>query len=254
MKRKNEKVPEFDEIIFQNRNKTYGAYYLRKHYKSAASLSIFGGIAISIILITALSLNTQKGTAITPPTVVSLVVTAPIIQKVETPPEKMPARLKNVTQNLKPEVTEDSSEATAFIPTAEQILISTSNGSPSDTGTIALQTDPVVPVEPEPAIRVEEMPEFPGGISALMKFIGDNIKYPPEAQKNYIQGKVFLKFVVTADGSTDRIEVSRGVDSLLDNEAVRVVKSLPKFRPGKQGGIPVPVWYTLPVNFRIEEN
>ena len=111
-----------------------------------------------------------------------------------------------------------------------------------------------IPVEPEPAIVVQEMPEFPGGEAALLKFVGDNVKYPSDAQNNNIQGKVILRFVVRSDGSVDRIEVLRGIDPSLDNEAVRVVKTLPRFKPGKQGGVAVPVWFLLPVTFRLENN
>jgi protein TonB len=109
-------------------------------------------------------------------------------------------------------------------------------------------------VEPEIFVRVEEMPEFPGGIPALMKFISENLVYPQEAVNTNIQGKVFLKFVVNPDGSTGRIEITRGVDPLLDNEAARVVSMLPKFKPGKQRGVAVHVWYTLPVSFKLESN
>jgi len=111
-----------------------------------------------------------------------------------------------------------------------------------------------IPVEPEPAIVVQEMPEFPRGETELLKFVKDNVTYPAEAQNINIQGKVILKFVVKSDGSVDRIEVIRGIDPSLDNEAIRVVKKLPRFKPGKQGGVAVPVWFLLPVTFRLENN
>ena len=98
------------------------------------------------------------------------------------------------------------------------------------------------------------MPEFPGGDMALLKYIHENLIYPSDAQINNVQGRVVLKFVVNGDGSVDRIEVIRSVDPLLDNEAIRVIGRLPKFKPGKQGGVPVPVWFTIPVTFRIENN
>jgi protein TonB len=98
------------------------------------------------------------------------------------------------------------------------------------------------------------MPEFPGGIPALMQYINENISYPEEALKNNVQGRVVLKFVVKADGSVGRIEIAGGIDPLLNEEAIRVVRSLPTFRPGKQDGIPVPVWFIIPVLFRLENN
>ncbi len=99
---------------------------------------------------------------------------------------------------------------------------------------------------------VENMPEFPGGMKALYKFLSNNIKYPALARENNIQGKVYLRFVVTAKGEVDKITVARGVDPLLDKEAVRVAKMLPKWKPGMQRGKSVSVWYTLPVLFQLQ--
>ncbi len=105
----------------------------------------------------------------------------------------------------------------------------------------------------EPLIIAEHMPEFPGGEVALRKYIAEHIKYPPLAQENGIQGTVFLRFVVKKDGTVGEVQVTRGVDPLLDEEAVRVVKSLPKFKPGFQGGKPVPVWFSVPIVFKLSE-
>lgn len=99
---------------------------------------------------------------------------------------------------------------------------------------------------------VQDMPEFPGGLKALYKFIYKHIKYPAVAAESGIQGKVFLKFVVTKTGKVDRIQVLRGVDPTLNKEAIRVVKMLPRFSPGKQRGKAVNVWYQLPVTFKLQ--
>jgi protein TonB len=99
---------------------------------------------------------------------------------------------------------------------------------------------------------VEEMPDFPGGQLALRKFIAQAIKYPVIAQENGIQGKVFVNFVVNKDGSVTGAKIARGVDPSLDKEALRVVNSLPKWKPGKQGGKPVRVSYTVPINFVLQ--
>ena len=100
--------------------------------------------------------------------------------------------------------------------------------------------------------HVEQMPEFPGGEAALMRFINENLRYPVAAIENGIQGRVMVQFVVTKDGSVDDVTVLHGVDSALDQEAIRVCKTLPKFIPGKQNGQPVNVWFTLPIFFRLE--
>jgi protein TonB len=102
-------------------------------------------------------------------------------------------------------------------------------------------------------VVVESMPEFPGGQQALFKYLGDNVKYPVIAQENGIQGRVICQFVVNKDGSIVDFEVVRsGGDPSLDKEAVRVIKSMPKWKPGKQRGKPVRVKFTLPVNFKLQ--
>ncbi len=99
---------------------------------------------------------------------------------------------------------------------------------------------------------VEQMPQFPGGEAALMKYIESHINYPPKAAKNNVKGKVIVQFVVKKDGSIGEVKVVRWVDKDLDKEAIRVVKSLPKFSPGRQDGQAVNVWYTLPVTFKLK--
>jgi periplasmic protein TonB len=99
---------------------------------------------------------------------------------------------------------------------------------------------------------VEDMPEFPGGELALRQFIANSVKYPVIAQENGIQGRVYVTFVVDADGSVSEPRIARGVDPSLDKEALRVVSSLPKWKPGKQRGKPVRVSYTVPINFQLQ--
>ena len=99
---------------------------------------------------------------------------------------------------------------------------------------------------------VEQMPEFPGGELELRKYIAENVNYPAVARENNIQGRVYVRFVVTTNGSVDQVSVARGVDPLLDAEAIRVVKGLPKWTPGKQRGQAVNVWYTVPINFQLQ--
>lgn len=99
---------------------------------------------------------------------------------------------------------------------------------------------------------VEQMPRFPGGEAEMMKYLSQNIQYPANAAKNDIQGRVILQFVVEKDGQIGEVKVVRSVDPELDAEAVRVVKSMPNFEPGRQDGKPVSVWYTIPVMFKLQ--
>jgi protein TonB len=108
------------------------------------------------------------------------------------------------------------------------------------------------PEEQEIFQVVEEMPEFPGGMAECMKFLGKNIKYPTISQENGVQGKVIVQFVVNKDGSVVDPVVVRSVDPYLDKEALRVINTMPKWKPGKQRGKPVRVRYTVPVTFRLQ--
>ena len=107
--------------------------------------------------------------------------------------------------------------------------------------------------EPEVYMIVEQMPEFPGGEAELLGFISRNIHYPEEAKKKGIQGRVFIGFIIEKDGSVSNVRNLRGVNSELDAEAMRVVKSMPKWKPGMQNGEAVRVSYLIPINFKLED-
>lgn len=98
---------------------------------------------------------------------------------------------------------------------------------------------------------VDQMPQFPGGDAALMKFLSNNINYPRVSMENGVQGRVIVQFIVTKNGSIGEVKIVRSVDRDLDNEAIRLCKSLPNFIPGKMNGKPVNVWYTLPITFKL---
>ena len=104
----------------------------------------------------------------------------------------------------------------------------------------------------EPFLFVEEMPEFPGGEKALLNYLATNVKYPVVAQENGIQGKVFVSFVIDENGSINNVSLLRGVDKSLDNEAIRVISSMPKWKPGKQRGKAVKVRFTVPIVFELK--
>ena len=116
--------------------------------------------------------------------------------------------------------------------------------------------EPVKPNKPEVENKVfdvvEQMPKFPGGDAALMKYLSENIKYPVVAQENGVQGRVTVSFVVERDGSITDVKIVRSVDPSLDREAQRVVRSMPKWIPGKQNGSAVRVKYNVPVQFRLQ--
>lgn len=119
----------------------------------------------------------------------------------------------------------------------------------------------VVVKEPEPEVKheeekifvaVEQRAQFPGGEAAMMKFLSNNVRYPEAAQQNDVQGKVIVNFVVEKDGSIGHVKIAKGVDKDLDREAMRVVKKMPKWQPGKNNGVAVRSYFNLPVTFRLQ--
>ena len=118
-------------------------------------------------------------------------------------------------------------------------------------------TEEQVTEEPVPQSKkvyesVEQMPEFPGGMEGLMRYLQQNVQYPPIAVQNNVQGRVVVQFIIDETGQVGDVEVVRSVSEEVDAEAVRVIKSMPKFEPGRQNGEPVAVWYTLPIAFKMQ--
>ena len=120
-----------------------------------------------------------------------------------------------------------------------------------------MNTEEQAPEETEPQSKkvynsVEQMPEFPGGQEGLMRYLQQNVQYPPTAVQNNVQGRVIVQFIIDETGQVGDVEVVRSVSEEVDAEAVRVIKSMPKFEPGRQNGEPVAVWYTLPIAFKMQ--
>lgn len=163
----------------------------------------------------------------------------------ETPPPPPPPEIQTVEELV---IVDDNKEV-------ESVEINTEDDKNQE---IVIQAPVEIKHDEEPDeevvfVVVETMPEFPGGQQALFKYLSDNVKYPVIAQENGIQGRVICQFVVNKDGAIVEVEVVRsGGDPSLDKEAVRVIKSMPKWKPGKQRGKPVRVKYTVPVNFRLQ--
>ena len=183
------------------------------------------------------------------PLVCSLPITQPIFQTAAPPP---PVEVPQVAEII--DIVENDEEI------EEEEIQSTEDTQEAITGpTGPVVSGPVGPVmaaeegdEGEVFQVVEQMPEFPGGMDKLMEYLSKNIKYPSIALENNIQGRVIVEFVVNKDGSIVEPKVMRSVDTSLDNEAMRVIKSMPKWNPGKQRGKAVRVRYTVPVLFRLQ--
>ena len=144
--------------------------------------------------------------------------------------------------------------ALAVVPVIALALLAFANPT-TETATVQTNVDQQVTTTSDQDKKVyksvDQMPQFPGGEVALMKYLQSEIKYPMNAAKNNIQGRVIVQFVIDKNGEIGEVKVLRSVDEEVDAEAVRVIKSLPKFNPGRQNGEAVSVWYTLPVSFKI---
>ena len=141
--------------------------------------------------------------------------------------------------------------ALAVVPVIALALLAFANQK-TETAKLVVVADQQAEVSQDVYKSVEQMPQFPGGEAALMKYLMQNIQYPVNAAKNDIEGRVIVQFVIEKDGQIGEVKVVSSVDPELDAEAVRVVKALPKFTPGRQDGKAVAVWYTLPVMFKLQ--
>lgn len=253
------KAPAFDDIVFELRNKEYGAYRLRKKYSRNVLVSMLIGTIIlgSAILTPYLNAKALENKAKRAERQVEIKLEN-LDQPNETvvPPPPPPPPPQDVVQQAKyvPPVVVDS------VKPEEQVQLMT-----ADEAQVEVQNQEVVEVvqevkeevqeaeaEPEPFVVVEEMPMFPGGDAELLKYIAEHTQYPEVAKENNIQGRVIVRFCVTSKGTINQVSVLKGVDPELDKEAVRVVSELPAFKPGKQGGKPVPVWYMVPITFTLK--
>jgi len=166
-------------------------------------------------------------------------------EDVKAPPPPPPAKISDVLS-----IVEDNSNL------KEELNINTEMTEESKVNITVMDNTPVVEeedAEDAPVFFiVEEMPEFPGGNTALQTYIANAIKYPVIAQENGVQGRVYISFVVNPKGLVEQVKVVRGVDPNLDKEAIRVIESLPAWKPGKQRGKPVKVSFTVPINFVLQ--
>ncbi|MDA3865558.1 MAG: energy transducer TonB [Salinivirgaceae bacterium] len=216
--------------------------------KLKGTFMLAGLVSVLGLLLVAFNWNSATGIASDLGQVMGVSLEEEMIQtqrrdKIEPPPP--PPSKKNVIEELT--VVEDDEELD------DELDIDTE----ADEETMIKQTtimidEPIEEEEEEIHINVQQMPEFPGGDLALLKYIKLETKYPDIAIRNDIQGRVFVQFVIGKDGSINQVEILRGVDPSVDKEAIRVVKSMPKWRPGKQNGKPVFVRYQVPINFKLK--
>lgn len=265
------------DLVFEGRNKAYGAYRLRK---STTKRNILAMVAVVLLLIVAFIILTVKNFVDEQRAKVAMTQVAELTnykqpekkaevkqKKVEVEPERVVERVKSSIKFTAPVIKKDEEvKPDEELKTQDELMstktaIGTFDVKGNDDANGEVLKAKEVIAEPEPPKHeeenkvfdiVEQQPLFPGGPAALMKYLSEHTKYPVVAQENGVQGRVTVQFVVEKDGSISDVHVLRGVDPSLDKEAVRVVKSMPRWTPGKQNGINVRVNYRVPVLFRLK--
>ena len=259
MAKETNKAPAFDDIVFEHRNKEYGAYRLRKKYNRNVIIALIIGIVIMSTAIITPYLNAKAAENKAKRTERQVEIKMENLdqpaEQVAPPPPPPPPPPEAVQQaRYVPPVVVDSikPEDNVQLMTADQAVVEVQNEEVVEEVQVVAEEVQEDVDAAEPFVVVEEMPMFPGGEAALLAFIGANTQYPEVAKENNIQGKVIVRFCVTSKGGVDKVSILKGVDPELDAEAIRVVGTLPAFKPGKQGGKPVPVWYMVPINFTLK--
>jgi protein TonB len=254
-----ERIPAFDDIVFEDRNKEYGAYRLRKKYNRNVLIGMLIGIIIlstAVIMpyLNAKALESKAKRAERQVEITMQNLDQPAEQIAPPPPPPPPPQ--DVAQQARyvPPVVVDSvkPEEVVQLMTTDQAQLEVKDEEVVEIVQEVKEEVQEDEAEAEPFVVVEEMPMFPGGEVELLKYIMEHTQYPEVAKENNIQGKVIVRFCVTSKGGVDKVSILKGVDPELDKEAIRVVQTLPTFKPGKQGGKPVPVWYMVPINFTLK--
>ena len=259
MAKEKNNTPAFDDIVFEDRNKEYGAYRLRKRYNRNVTIALLIGILILATAVITPYLNAKASENKSKRAERQVQIKMEKLDQPNEqapPPPPPPPPPTDVVQQQKyvPPVVVDSirPEDVKQLMTADQAQTEVKNTEVVEAAQAVKEEVQEAEAEPEPFVVVEEMPMFPGGDAELLKYIGEHTQYPEIAKENNIQGKVIVRFCVTPKGGVSQVSVLKGVDPELDKEAIRVVNTLPAFKPGKQGGKPVPVWYMVPITFTLK--
>ena len=281
---------EWRDIVFADKNQDFGAYQLRKNsdkrHNMAVLLTLIGLAVVFVMILVyakysdyraeqeAIALQEQR----------EKMAAAELLQeeqndepepepepeeqKFEQPEIEVPEEVLATVQVTQIAIVDADKVQNEVMDMEEQKEDNTARGVVNQEGSddadkFKAVQEQVIVKEPEPEVKpkeeeiftaVEQQAEFPGGIAALMKWLNQNIRYPEQAAANDIQGRVIVKFVVEKDGSIGAVEILKGVDKDLDREALRVVKKMPKWQPGKNNGVAVRSYFNLPVTFKLQNS
>lgn len=251
---------DYLDILFDNRNKQYGSYELRKNYdKRVRNAILFVVIAASVLSATTF-IQHNDAIAYSVPKIYDTITFSPIVDiEPITPPPAPPAESQTV-ENTIPTIIEDN-EATNTPATIDDLKGKESgrvNAEGSETGSGSTTSTnsgsgnsniTAITTNNEIVTWTEQMPEFQGNLSAYLQ---KNLRYPDFAKENNIEGRVIIQFVVNEDGSIGNAIIKKGIGGGCNEEALRVVNTMPKWKPGMQNGKPLKVYYTLPITFMLQ--
>lgn len=257
------------DVIFTGRNKTYGAYELRRDNGRNTRNALFIGVAVFVLAISAntilnlISGFIPKAKEKVKITSVVLQPPPPDLKKPPPPPPPEPPKPKVDQVKFPPPVVKPDIEVKEKPPTVKELEVADpgqknlkgdKNAEVNIDEPVGTSEAKVTEEDPNKIFTsVEKIPEFPGGIEAFYKYLGKSIKYPSVARENGTQGRVIVSFVCERDGSLTDIKVARGIGDGCDEEAVRVLRASPRWKPGIQNGRPVRVAYSVPISFTLAE-
>jgi periplasmic protein TonB len=264
---------DLDDLVFERRNKAYGAYILRKAYGNNIRKASFAGVGVFfLVLFSPKIVSSLKGTnpnldntvvnIMTPPP--SKDIPKPIVVP-PPPPKKIPPPVATIIF-VPPKVTNKEDIKDIDVPKMDEIKVAVStvahDGPKGDLPPIVEAAPP--PPEPKEEkkeddtdvvvsiVAVQQQPEFKDGVSAMYQFLSKNMVYPSVARENGIEGTVYVSFVVGKDGAIRDAKFLRGIGGGCNEEALRVIKLMPNWNPGKQNGKAVSVTFTMPVKFKLD--
>jgi protein TonB len=251
------------DLIFEAKNKIYGAYDHRRqsdkrHFRALAIACIIFILGITGPSLIRSILPTRKETDTTVRKLTEIKIDKPkeenILKDIPPPPPPMRNTIRFTPPVIKPdeqvnEADEPKMQKEVVEEKAAIGAVNFDKGTDDVAAPIAKKNVEITEEVEQPFVVVEQMPQFPGGEKEMFKFIKDNLKYPVIAQEMGVSGTVIVNFVVGRDGKITRVKVMRGIGSGCDEEAVRVLEKMPAWSPGKQGGKPVLVSYTVPFRF-----
>ena len=278
---------EWRDLVFADKNKEFGAYQLRKQsdkrHNMAVLFTLIGLVVVFFLILAYSKYSDYKAEqdAIALQEQREKMAAAELLQqedepepepepeeqKFEQPEIEVPEEVLATVQVTQIAIVDADKVKNEVMDMEEQKEDNTARGVVNQEGSddadkfkavqeqvVVKEPEPEKPVEEEIFVAVEQQAEFPGGLPALMKWLNSQIRYPEAAQQNDIQGRVIVKFVVEKDGSIGAATILKGVDKDLDREALRVVKKMPKWQPGKNNGVAVRSYFNLPVTFKLQNN